>query len=699
MLRRRHRPRSPLSLETVSPQATDLDTDGIIGSDDELDEATRASQHRRIEQLADSCRQGHPLFILSASLRGPLDKDWANPWKKSRKRKTTSPDQLDGLHAEPEKPKGPVVQETDPRKQGSDESSRSCRHRRPGSVYTSPTYDAEQPAGIYHHPHPTPRRDEQIQSSQSRAKRPRSVPGEEYLTQVSSPVCPPSNDGWLKKDRTFPYLNYIDPPSSPTRALCTHPRANSSKRRLIKEQSIRRIPSSKSQNFPMAVQKERNRLVADKSNSVRRSESVNVDHTPDTAGPPSSGHCTSHPCFSDGAIEGFDPGASLIVSSSSQLPKLEYRRRKRSESSKKRRSKSSPILKERHTDERYSPSDMPAHTRNDDYPRPSDRVTCKEAISRAADDNQIDGDHQPDVDDGTHGFCPAKRITSFSTGEEMIENLPSAQPLPKNLSITDCETSLHSTAVPKRDAEQDGDTNSQALLSTQTAAVLVQKSFQNNIDSPEQVHTTFTRNRRSSQSPYHNRSHPSSITPFYELTASRRSGHSQSNGTGISTQYMTDAMTPSKINTGKKSTDRPGTSTKSKSKSKSGNKKHKNASFAISSRNVSPSPEHRILCQPERGEAGSDIDEMSHRALNHRSSSQLTALPFTLTGSTPPTAQGAQWADSTDSFNLNQAIADAGSWLQQTSFDLNHELKQCSKTAPASSVEAQQSALSLDTVG
>lgn len=696
MLRRR--PRSPLSLETVSPQAFDLDTDGIIGSDDELDDAARASQRQRIEKLADSCRRGQPLCILSASLRGPFDKGWVNPWRKNRKRKANSACNPDELHEVGEKPEGLVVQETDPRKRRFRESSRSHRPPtsplpRPDTVHASPVYNTEPPASRDHHRFPTPREDERSRSSRTRLKRPRTIPGEESLTQVSSPVHPQSNDGWLKKDRSFPHLNYIDPPSSPTRAfssryLGTKPR----KRKLIEDPSIRRISSPKFRETTLSIPKETGHFSADRSCPARQSEFLTMNDTPDTAPSPYIEQHTSHPGFSAGSRGSINPETSLIVTSSSHLPKFEYRRRKKSDSSRKRRSKSSSAAKEENPRDGRSPANKSAHVANDSHPGSSDGINPRETASVAGDHNRTEGNRQRSVDGEMPGFCPAKSKTNLSTGEDTIEKLPSAQQVPKSPSVTDCETSLHSTAVPKVNSERGRESSPEVHFSTQAAVLHAQKSFQNDLDTPDQIHTTSKRKRRSSQFPPTSQSHPGSITPFYRLGTPGRNANDQSAGVGVSTQYMIDAVTPFTVSTGRSSghTDTP-------TKSKSGNRRPKTASFAISSsQNGSRLPENGTLPECVAAEAGTNLDDMAHQAKNYQPDSQLTALPLTLTGSTPPTAQDIQGVDSTDSFNLNQAIADAGSWLQQ-SFDFNHELKQCSKTAPSSS-DARRSAMSLDTV-
>ncbi|KAK8107475.1 uncharacterized protein PG998_009488 [Apiospora kogelbergensis] len=53
-----------------------------LGSDDDLDDATRAAKRRRYEEKGRQYLRGRPLRLFSASLRGPFDKSsgWQNPW-------------------------------------------------------------------------------------------------------------------------------------------------------------------------------------------------------------------------------------------------------------------------------------------------------------------------------------------------------------------------------------------------------------------------------------------------------------------------------------------------------------------------------------------------------------------------------------------------------------------------------------------
>lgn len=686
----RRRPRSPLSLEILSSNSSDLDTDGIIASDDDLGEPARACQRQRIEAFADCYRQGNPPFILSASLRGPLDQGWVNPWRKNRARKSNLEYHSSGITRKGEQTENLEVQETDPRKRKRSESSRSRHPRSPipqqAVLSASSTTVKERPASLDHRRDSISSKDKPNRPSQNQLQRPGSTPKEQSQTQGRSPIYQKSDDDWLKRDRDLPHLSQFDPPSSPTITQSGRgPSTKSLRRMLVKQRPAEQTSRPEHRNPPLAVQKETAPLGI---GSIPASSSAFVikSHVQDDASSPIGKH-NSHPDSSAGTQKSADLETSLYsVASSSQLPKFEYRRQKSTRSSRKRhRKRKSSIAKGQGGD-----SDRPAQTANSTHPGSPARNTPRETISTTADHGQ-NGDDGHTNPDGMSGSCPAKTKINTSTGEDMVEKLPSAQPIPKYPSATDCETSLRSTAIAKGNSEHDGNTGPEAYFSTQAAVLLAQKSFQNDIDSPEPIQTTSSKKRRSSRTPSPSRPHPGSITPFYRLSSPTRDADDQANGAGISTQYMIDAVTPFTVSTGKKSDGHSGTSIKSNSI-----KRYERVSGAMSSspRNGSPLHENESVML----KAGINQGDISHKFANHQSGSQLTALPFTLTGSTPPTAQDGQVpVGGGDSFNLSQAIAEAGSWLQH-SFDLNQDLKQISKTAPPSSSDPQRSALSLDTV-
>lgn len=79
----------------VSPVCTDeipICSDTVIYHEDsdgsEKDAERRAAKRRRIETCAHAYMRGEPVFILTAQLRGPFEKQWRNPWAKKRQNET-----------------------------------------------------------------------------------------------------------------------------------------------------------------------------------------------------------------------------------------------------------------------------------------------------------------------------------------------------------------------------------------------------------------------------------------------------------------------------------------------------------------------------------------------------------------------------------------------------------------------------------
>lgn len=669
---------SPLSFETC-PQAADLDTGSIAASDDELDEAGHASQRRRIEKLAESCRWGAPPFILSASLQGPFDQGWVNPWRKNRKRKA-GPGCGVGFQKEVERAENHVVQETDAQR-------RRQRRRYPTSSTAPPESDHGSPARL--RSSISPERERGRYSRLSSSKLNRSTSGmKEAQAPGSSQIRRQSNDDWLKRNPKYPCLAHVDSPSSPTNKLSTRRLDAKPLQRRSMEHSTRHSSRSSS----MAGQKE-TAPPASKSTLVPRPESVTNNNTPH-----STELSRGHPNLPASLSEAANPEASIcILSSSSHFPKFEYRRRKKS-SSKKRRSKSSSIPR----GEEANPSPS-THGKNANAPDSPRRATPEEGAA-VVEHNQIGQNHQATLwignskaDAEMPGPYPAKDKENNSTAAVASEELPSAQPVSNNLGITDYEPSLETTSVPKSNPDHGG-TSPGAQLSTQAALLLAQQSFKNDLNTPEHAFpTTSERKMRPSQSP--SRKQPPHVTPFHRLNTPNPDA-SESSRDGVdgpqmmSTQYMIDATTPFTVST-EKSNKRSGASTKSRPSSK----KRKKASFAMPSSPLNELSLHgnRTLSKHRSAETGRNSHDMHQSADNQSSESQRAALPF-LAGSTPPTAQDGQGAEPADSFNLSQAIAEAGSWLQQ-SFDLNMEMKECSKAGPSAAADdVKRSAMSLDTI-
>ncbi|KAI9774333.1 MAG: hypothetical protein M1840_004227 [Geoglossum simile] len=78
------RPVSPVDARPLSPTPSE-----VVSSDSEVgaDQEARAAKRRRIEQIAQQYLSGQGVFILSAGLRGPLDRTWKNPWRGVEKKR------------------------------------------------------------------------------------------------------------------------------------------------------------------------------------------------------------------------------------------------------------------------------------------------------------------------------------------------------------------------------------------------------------------------------------------------------------------------------------------------------------------------------------------------------------------------------------------------------------------------------------
>ena len=78
----------PLCYETAAYRREDII---CIGSDDEDGQDERRTvKRRRIEDKAYRVLAGEDVFILTASLKGPFERAWINPWAKSESSKTTT---------------------------------------------------------------------------------------------------------------------------------------------------------------------------------------------------------------------------------------------------------------------------------------------------------------------------------------------------------------------------------------------------------------------------------------------------------------------------------------------------------------------------------------------------------------------------------------------------------------------------------
>ncbi|GIK05646.1 hypothetical protein Aspvir_009759 [Aspergillus viridinutans] len=692
-------PTSPLSLEICSPSASDMDIDGVLGSDEELDEADWSARRQRIERLAESYLNGTPLFILSASLRGPFDRDWVNPWKKSRRRVPSVGHRDSWPTRDTAAAEEIVIQETNSRKRRRYHEFQDIR-------------GTDSPVGLSNLHVPSSLRNEDLRtksksplssrapserrSGVSIASQPspkRSIPWARLSGlqgQDQSPFV--SNDApWLKKDRVWINSRNVDPPTSPTTTVSSRQSDMRARATTI---------CSSNRRFPSGTIPSQCRSSMESSNSaespvrvIYRQGSITGKGGPKENETESMHNLSVNGSAKHSAVPDENMNSSFqIVSSSSQLPKFEYRRRKVRAASGEEHTSSPMALDKRKQPVVAEVEKVPNVTTDRPLQAPALRNVsfadaadiCRSESSQAShtltkNDSTIS--NPPDME--TARNPQAARSMQGNTSERLY----SAQRVPGNSAMMDCVTSLHTIAVSKEDTEYDGDTIPEAQFSTQAAVLLAQRSFQKDLESPEPEELPLHR------TPGLNTSPANEITPFYQVNTpgngevTNKPSRPPTTGLPVmSTQCIIDAVTPFTFSTEKKKSNYR---VLSSIKSRAGRRKSEDVNLATRiapSTHSSPSPSVKDHSELRNSDAERNIDDASRPETamlrDFQPQSQNSVLPMTLTGTTPPTAQDGQGVIAgADSFSLSQAIADAGSWLQQ-SFEINRDLQQCSSARP-----------------
>ncbi|PLN83946.1 hypothetical protein BDW42DRAFT_163902 [Aspergillus taichungensis] len=693
-------PIPPPSLETCSFSNPDLDTDGMIGSDDELDDVARAAQRSRIEKLAQSYAQGAPVYILSASLRGPFDDGWVNPWKKDRRRHYAKGRSGRTKQKRATSP-SPVVQETNSRKRRPYHDSEEIRDTRKSAASPSPSVGLSISKS-------DPRADSQRRPSNKSLgnKRglsavspntprriPPSVVGSDVPSQHSAPSRP-TDHRWLKKDHVRIGFSQVDPPTSPTTSISS--RLAETRSRMTEGSSKKRKSHPSNDRGP------------NKSNGLERpfergdsTPSRNVDdRLPVDTRFSSPGKQLCPPPVADSLTGASYRDRSFhVLSSSSQLPKFEYRRRRHPLPDGEAHRKPPPTVVANERSPAGSVASNDTEIADNDLEVP--RVSPSSNMVEKGPPESAQGPRASFTTSNTSNtFCdtseshPEDQTSGFHPRGSTSEKLPSAQQVQQNPTITDHTTSLRSIAIPKSNLEHDGDANStfDAPFSTQAALRLAQKSFQNDLDTPNRIPEASDHIGLTSRSLNPGTSGSKNITPFHQMTRpATDDGPKSAPGTTahqmISTQHIIDAVTPFTFSAEKKIQFLTASSHKDSAKKCHGDSHHLSSP-------TSPSPSDNNREPPASRGEGSSVHNQSPEYPSVPLEMQ-SALAMTLSGTTPPTAQDGQGA--ADSFNLSQAIAEAGSWLQH-SFDLNRDIMAMKHSKSGSSAKtARSAAVSFDT--
>ncbi|KAJ9296469.1 hypothetical protein DTO271G3_5167 [Paecilomyces variotii] len=764
------RPISPLSLETVP--TLEAEAADLLGSDDELDEPARAAKRRRIEQLGESYLTGQPLFILSASLRGPFDDGWHNPWTKTRKQEKSSKE----THLLEET----AIPETDPkrRKLPIPPGSKEDRPRNHGSAaYSSPAvpeintgrFTRRENGRRAHHTEGDQTSQGRLQSEPAPSRVPRSTEPSADI-ELTSFVEEPVSKSWLKRDRRRMEVSDIRTPNSPTRCrarkrdssdvmartkrsgpsmeeiprlrpaiyMCSgalHPNEPTSASKLASNEywqsrSVRSIRHHSTPAFGGGTQ----------NSSTTIQQEGTAERIPDTFkrprlfdyreddSPPDLDRIESQ---ADAAREDKSDkhGKQLslhVVPPSSHLPEFEYRRPKNNKNikwSSSRLASPAETGSEREDDSGASAMQASSNNNTSSSRRPSIHSNRQMGSSESPVHSTLkdsEGGSGKETGARSPGLVPVSAMTtSTSRNVEFTstEGIQSAQVVPGIAGSRDHLVSLRSTNIPERDTAED-DHHADHQFSTQAALLLAQKSFQDDLATPKtEVEAELRSGSASPRSQEEDNSRVSvGITPFNQLSTPIKDPRGEGPATArreefhaISTQYMIDAITPFTFSSSTKSYDQSGSSKRTKTSAQA-----KRTSFAMSPPG-SPNCPSPSLTKDSRAQSGPPTEEPKAESPretemeqvtcigprnNNQSESQATALPFTLSGSTPTTAQqdGQGPVMEVGTFDLSQAIEDAGSWLQQ-SWDVNRDIQQySSKSATSASSQAHRTAVGIDTV-
>ncbi|KAJ5184226.1 hypothetical protein N7492_001842 [Penicillium capsulatum] len=666
------RPVSPVTLETCGPPSDhEIDSDSLLGSDDDLDEAGRTAKRRRIERLAESYLQGQPLFILSASLRGPFGQGWRNPWRKTRRRhnavrKMDSP-------CVSSRNEEPVIMETEPRRAKHREDLSPNSHevhvpRSDGSVEQRNSASASKlestlVPGRGQSSRPLSSRQGSSRASTRSPKKQR----ESSTCSESEPTFADNSAGdWLKKDRKRMDFKAFNPPSSPTpkgSRLRFESKTQVTPRHAPKPRSPSASSHAASPSEPPAS-----------GGSLRKGAVPHLPQPSSIAGKPAK----------QISAKRADHGHSFkIVSSSSQLPRFEYRR-PRNEFSPLQRSMSptKPAAQQGALDTSENVED--ANDEGRELNTAEDCGKCHADTASNAPAHSLHLSKSLRFANDPESTDPTSTGPQIATEQNTCDKLPSAQEVPAPPGMSDRIPSLHSTALPKDPHGHGAPTSPETQLSTQAALLHAQRSFQDDLKT--QAHDDGTPGQYRPETNAGNDSLLAHETPLFRPDTLERAPRSfkqldRDRAQAMSTQCMIDAASPFAFSAEKKPTAFRAVTMEDPQLPQRDDVHMEENSLDESS---APPPIHDY--HTAQSSPASSVHERDGPP-THRSTTQATPLPFAVSGSTPTTAQDGQGG--ADSFNLSQAIADAGSWLRE-SFDFMKDLRHTSphRAAPSDAPSA-----------
>ncbi|EED13130.1 conserved hypothetical protein [Talaromyces stipitatus ATCC 10500] len=604
----------------------------LLGSDDELDETARTVKRRRIETLGEAYLQGRPLFISSASLRGPFDKGWVNPWRKHRKQHDS------GITlAATVGPVNDVIEYTVPDTNDSISRMGAGGSSRARSI----------------------RSDVQGSSSSPIPKRAWNHRSSTAPTGGNSPSDAQTAQAWLKRHRNFANIQNYDPPKSPSTRYAssggngtiklpknTSKSAESGLARAMKSyqtdlRNVRRNkpvsgdlqekhiqPSAGSTSFALPE----NEIYHGSLSDTKQTKASSLTKT--TASDKSSNRLRK---VENDVVTVSDPtpretnmlasaSSVHIVPPSSHLPEFKYRIAKVN-------SRGEP---ENQTYHSLFTTENGAFQNNSGHDRESSPIKLT-PLNRQQDQASIIAPSTITLN------CSEKQHNSLTESEM----LPSAQVVPKLSGTSNCFISLHSAEYRGPNAAENGTASVDGELSTQAAFELAQKSFQDDLATPQTSFQGPPKTRLGANSSVKR------ITPFADVITDESAintkiGFRNTPGTNqnMNTQAMIDTFTPfSDAFTGGV-----------------GKEAAKRSSAHLDIVNADATNRTDVVALPHLQPRLKSPHGPSFQEAQTSEQDSLPALPLTLSGTTPASNQqdGQGYLFSMDVFDVSQVIKDAG---------------------------------------
>lgn len=744
--------KAPFSFEPVSPPQSEIYSE-LSGSEDDLDEAARASKRRRIERHAQDYLKGQPPFIFSASLKGPFNKKWTNPWKRVKPHSAKSaPDAriVDQGHA------GPGISVTETRNKGEEPEFQPAKTAssiwgESSAIKSSGSSDrltksGGKAQGVLRRKTDKFRVDGRTTIPPSSISRSSTKGPNESPSRPCKSYSASSREGWLKRGPTD--HRTIEPLKSPSPTPVGRQKdvKDTSKpapllidnSRIVSDKAIQRT-SSPSGFTPINQRQHRHteaftRATTFSPSSDRTTKNSGTGYLPKVQ---SSGRRKSsipkkrivsgnkhthddikpvHPTKKPGSetVTALNKAPTAVSPSNGHNFKFKYRR---PDSSIDASTKAEQPQKAN-----FRRSGVSFYDFADSTEKPvSGSTEHAHAGARAAEPKDSNKEHKQGSGSGSNensALAPDNSGTLEADSETAgtIEscNITSAQLPPEYAKLptevvslqSTCFAELKSNTIDANSIEENHDLE----ISTQAAVSTAQKSLQDALTTPDKEArgdetTVIKRPLKSAGSSKKPAKAGHKITPFgaVDSTAQKSNGvvdHSNSvNARPVNTQALLDAISPFAVSTTKKVQNRVSFPSDNEINSPTRPKQNPTTAPPIPSNQTGSLPvlDEGLPVSPfeiSGFDFGTGSDDQPADPIESAGAPSASALQLTSTTSTGPKQDGQQVRD-LDNFDLSQAIADAGTFLQ--SWDIDRDLRTFSGNVHSSaSVPERQPVLSLD---